>query len=131
MASIIQRINTAGFLKIIKERVHLQCHVKPNSSARKAGIKPFSDTSSSLEVCVTSPARDNEANEGVIEVLSSLLKCPKSDLEVIRGKKSRDKTIAVEGLGDLKNDPRGVLERVRERLLVSIKDANCRSIMGN
>ncbi|QSZ31141.1 hypothetical protein DSL72_000704 [Monilinia vaccinii-corymbosi] len=122
MPSTIRSFNTPGFLKIIKERLYLQCHVKPNCSASRVGIKPFSDTSASLEVCVSSPARDNEANEGVIEVLSRILKCPKTDLEVIRGKKSREKTIAVTGLGDLKNDSRRVLERVEERLLVSARD---------
>ncbi|KAB8293024.1 hypothetical protein EYC80_007386 [Monilinia laxa] len=124
MASTTRSLNTIGFLKIIKERIHLQCHVKPNSNASRVGIKPFSDTSSYLEVCVSSPARDNEANEGVVEVLSRILRCPKTDLEVVRGKKSRDKTIAVTGLRDLKNDPGGVLERVRERLLVSTRDVN-------
>ncbi|KAI9643639.1 hypothetical protein NHQ30_008261 [Ciborinia camelliae] len=126
MASTIQRINTSGFLKIVKERVHLQCHVKPNSSASRVGIKTPSDQSSSLEVCVSSPARDNEANESVVEVLSRILKCPKTDLEVIRGKKSRDKVVAVKGLWDLKNvsQAEGVLERIRERLQIASRDSN-------
>ncbi|RAL64687.1 hypothetical protein DID88_001719 [Monilinia fructigena] len=86
MASTTRGLNTIGFLKITKERIHLQCHVKPNSNASRVGIKPFSDTSSHLEVCVSSPARDNEANEGVVEVLSRILRCPKNGSGSYSGK---------------------------------------------
>lgn len=72
MASIIptMKCTAGGFLKIVKQTIHLSCHVKPNSSASRVGVKAFSDTSSSIEVCVAQPARDNEANKGVVEVLS-------------------------------------------------------------
>ncbi|ATZ47600.1 hypothetical protein BCIN_02g08640 [Botrytis cinerea B05.10] len=100
MASIIptMKCTAGGFLKIVKQTIHLSCHVKPNSSASRVGVKAFSDTSSSIEVCVAQPARDNEANKGVVEVLSHILKCPKTDLEVIRGKTSKNKIIAYKGV---------------------------------
>ncbi|TEY84203.1 hypothetical protein BOTCAL_0019g00270 [Botryotinia calthae] len=121
MASIIPTMKSTagGFLKIVKQTIHLSCHVKPNSSASRVGVKAFSYTSSSIEVCVAQPARDNEANKGVIEVLSHILKCPKTDLEVIRGKTSKNKIIAYKGIEDLlANESLAelTLEGVRQRL---------------
>ncbi|KAJ8063565.1 hypothetical protein OCU04_007437 [Sclerotinia nivalis] len=126
MASMLPATKTVGFLKIVKQTVHLSCHVKPNVSASRVGIKPFSDTSSSIEVSVAGPARDNEANEGVVELLSRILRCPKTDLEVVRGKKSRDKVIAYRSLEDLlKNDSLAemALKEVRQRLQIASRDA--------
>ncbi|TGO24691.1 hypothetical protein BPAE_0097g00370 [Botrytis paeoniae] len=115
-----------GFLKIVKQTIHLSCHVKPNSSASRVGIKAFSDTSSSIEVCVAQPARDNEANKGVVEVLSHILKCPKTDLEVIRGRTSKDKIIAYRGIEDLLANhslAEMTLEGVRQRLRIASRNA--------
>ncbi|ATZ47601.1 hypothetical protein BCIN_02g08640 [Botrytis cinerea B05.10] len=128
MASIIptMKCTAGGFLKIVKQTIHLSCHVKPNSSASRVGVKAFSDTSSSIEVCVAQPARDNEANKGVVEVLSHILKCPKTDLEVIRGKTSKNKIIAYKGIEDLlANDSLAelTLEGVRQRLQMASRTA--------
>ncbi|APA14367.1 predicted protein [Sclerotinia sclerotiorum 1980 UF-70] len=118
---------TFGFFKIVKQTIHLRCHVKPNVSASRAGaIKPFTDTSPILEICVPEPARDNEANEGVIELLGDVLLCPKTDLEVIRGKKSRDKVIAyrsLEGLWINCAIARMTVKELRERLQEASSDA--------
>jgi uncharacterized protein YggU (UPF0235/DUF167 family) len=43
------------------------------------------------------------------------LKCPNSDVEVIRGLKSRDKTVAITGV-DLKGDEQSCISRIREQL---------------
>ncbi|KAM0162026.1 hypothetical protein ACHAPG_002043 [Botrytis cinerea] len=128
MASIIptMKCTAGGFLKIVKQTIHLSCHVKPNSSSSRVGVKAFSDTSSSIEVCVAQPARDNEANKGVVEVLSHILKCPKTDLEVIRGKTSKNKIIAYKGIEDLlANDSLAelTLEGVRQRLQMASRTA--------
>ena len=48
-----------------------------------------------------------------------MLKCPRSDVEVVRGFKSRDKTVAVTGLNPA--DEKGCLDRVRELLTASIE----------
>jgi len=45
------------------------------------------------------------------------LKCPKSDVEVVRGLKSRDKTVAIAGI-DVKE---GWMKKIREKLLDSIE----------
>ncbi|CAD6455168.1 741eb636-4bfc-40a4-af74-c5ee8eec8a40 [Sclerotinia trifoliorum] len=125
--AILPATKTTGFLKIVKQTIHLRCHVKPNVSASRAGaIKPFSDTSSSLEVCVAAPARDNEANERVVELLSDILLCPKTDLEVIRGKKSMDKVIAYKSLEGLWiNDAiaKVTVKELRQRLQEASRDA--------
>ncbi|KAF7943495.1 hypothetical protein EAE96_011418 [Botrytis aclada] len=119
--------NTAGgFLRIVKQTIHLSCHVKPNSSASRVGIKAFSDTSTSIEVCVAQPARDNEANKGVLEILSHILKCPKTNLEVIRGRTSKDKIVAYKGLENLLATgslAEMTMEGVRQRLRSASSDA--------
>jgi uncharacterized protein YggU (UPF0235/DUF167 family) len=43
------------------------------------------------------------------------LKCPKSDVEVIRGLKSRDKTVAIAGV-DVKGDEQSCISRIRDQL---------------
>jgi len=46
---------------------------------------------------------------------SQVLKCPKSDVEVIRGVKSRDKTVAVAGI-DTKGDEKSCISKIRQQL---------------
>jgi uncharacterized protein YggU (UPF0235/DUF167 family) len=43
------------------------------------------------------------------------LKCPKSDVEVIRGLKSRDKTVAVSGF-DIRGDEKNFMSKLQEKL---------------
>ncbi|RFU26199.1 hypothetical protein B7463_g10131, partial [Scytalidium lignicola] len=73
--------------------VYLQCHVKPGASKQREGISSVTDEV--IEICVSARAQEGEANKAVKAVISDVGKVPKSDVEVIRGLKSRDKTIAV------------------------------------
>ncbi|USP80116.1 uncharacterized protein yc1106_07390 [Curvularia clavata] len=73
--------------------LQLLCHVKPGVSASREGIAAISEDR--IDVCVAAQARDGEANKAVRRVVADALGVAKSDVEVIKGLKSRDKTIAV------------------------------------
>ena len=49
-----------------------------------------------LKVKIKAPPRDGEANEGLIEFLSEVLKISKKRIFLIQGESSRQKTILVE-----------------------------------
>jgi uncharacterized protein YggU (UPF0235/DUF167 family) len=49
-----------------------------------------------------------------------VLKCPKSDVEIIRGLKSRDKTVAITGI-DVDGDEQRCITRIRKQMEGSIK----------
>lgn len=64
--------------------------VTPKASSNR--IKREDD--GSLRVYVTTAPEDGKANKKVIELISKEFKIPKSSLEIIKGQKSKDKTIA-------------------------------------
>lgn len=95
--------------------VHLACHVKPGASSKREGISAVTPTS--IDLCVAAQAKDGEANKAVRELIASVcrlttaqentyvldgmliriqvLHVPKSDVEIARGSKSREKTVVV------------------------------------
>jgi len=99
--------------KALSRTIHLQCHVKPGASKQREGILSVSD--SVIELCVSAQAREGEANKAVRELISDVLKVPKSDVEVIKGFKSREKTLAITGI-DAKGDGQSCISKVREQL---------------
>ncbi|KAG6357952.1 hypothetical protein INS49_013835 [Diaporthe citri] len=75
--------------------VYLRCHVKPGASKVREGITALTD--STIELCVSAVPRGGESNRAVLAVLSEALGVPKSDLQITRGAKSRDKVVALAG----------------------------------
>jgi hypothetical protein len=65
--------------------------VKPN--ARENQVKKVGRNS--LQVHTTAQAKDNKANQAVIEQLSSYMGINKNRIFIVHGKKSRRKTIEV------------------------------------
>jgi len=51
-----------------------------------------------LRVRVVAPPVDGKANEALLRLLAEALGVPKSDLEIVAGAASRDKTVEVRGL---------------------------------
>lgn len=49
-----------------------------------------------LNVSVTAPNHDNEANDEMLDLLAKKLKIPRSYLYIYKGAKERNKTISVE-----------------------------------
>lgn len=77
--------------------IHLHLHVKPGAHKDREGISSVTDTA--INLCVSAQAKDGEANEAVIGILSDILKVPKSRLLLGRGLKSRDKMVVLDGVG--------------------------------
>lgn len=78
-----------SFLKESREGVKLFVSVKPNSAKSEIiGIKE-----DSLIVKLNALPKDNEANKELIKILSKILKIPKSNIQIIKGKTGRNKTL--------------------------------------
>ncbi|KAK4231935.1 hypothetical protein QBC38DRAFT_464932 [Podospora fimiseda] len=73
----------------------MNCHIKPGASKNREGIAEISEEA--VELCVAAQAREGEANKGVIKVLSEVFDLPKSNLQIVNGLKSKNKTVAVVG----------------------------------
>jgi uncharacterized protein len=100
------------------DSIHLQCHVKPGASKQREGLAAINDEA--VELCVAAAAREGEANKAVRDVISDILNVPRSSVEVIKGQKSRDKTIAIFGI-DLRGNEQGCIAKIREQLQESAK----------
>jgi uncharacterized protein (TIGR00251 family) len=72
----------------------LAVRVQPGSSSEQIG--PFRD--GVLVVRVSAPALEGRANRAVCRLLAKRIGVPRSAVAVIRGERSRDKLIAVDGL---------------------------------
>lgn len=65
-------------------------------------VKPFSKTKSikktgekSFEVRVKEPPKEGKANEAVIKVLADYFDLPKSKIEIVAGKNSKQKIVEI------------------------------------
>jgi uncharacterized protein (TIGR00251 family) len=84
-----------GFVTTTKEGTLLNLHASPG--AKRTSIEgPYGDDAIRLKVAA--PPVDGKANAEVERFLSKLLGVPRSDVTVIRGSSSRDKTILVRGV---------------------------------
>ncbi|KAG6015233.1 hypothetical protein E4U54_003952 [Claviceps lovelessii] len=74
--------------------VQLHLRVKPGASKPRQGI--LAVTSSAVELCVAAQARQGEANQAVLQVLSHALGVSKSRMRIVSGFKSRDKIATID-----------------------------------
>jgi uncharacterized protein YggU (UPF0235/DUF167 family) len=98
--------------------IHLLCHVKPGVHPSREGIAAV--TNENIEVCVAAQARDGEANKSVREVIADALKVPKSNVDVMKGLKSREKTVVV-SLMERSITAEDEVERIKAMLLGSMR----------
>ena len=89
------------YLRAQADGVVLLVKVQPRASANEIG-EPLGEE---LRVKVTAPPVDAAANEALVRFLAETLGCPRNRVELIRGHKSRHKTILLHGLA-----PDAVLE---------------------
>jgi hypothetical protein len=66
-------------------------HVKPNSSVLRVEVFP----PDLIEVKLKAPPKKGKANKELIEVLADYFNVKKTDVQIIRGLKSRDKIISI------------------------------------
>jgi uncharacterized protein len=74
--------------------VLVDVHVVPR--ARKSAILGVHD--GRLKVALLAPPVDGAANQALIDLFAKLLGCPRRDIELLRGDKSRQKTLSIRGI---------------------------------
>jgi uncharacterized protein (TIGR00251 family) len=80
----------ADYLRVSGDQVHLDIKAVPGASRTElAGIKD-----GRLRVRIAAAPEDGKANAELIAFFAKLLNCPKKDLRLERGEKSRLKTLA-------------------------------------
>lgn len=75
----------------------LEIKVKPNSSEDK--IIQFKEPKF-LEISLKAPPEKNKANESLCQFLSKILKIPKSQIKIVKGKTARNKIVKIEGIAE-------------------------------
>lgn len=93
--------------------LQLLCYVKPGVNAKREGIGEVTDEH--IEVRVAAQAKEGEANKAVREVIAEVLNVPKSDVEIIKGMKSREKTVLISNITGTQSSEEEV-ERVKNIL---------------
>ncbi len=71
-------------------------HVKVHPKARRDSVQVIEG--GSLKIDVTAPPEGGKANDAVIALLAKALGVAKGDVEIVRGRRSRDKLVRVHGL---------------------------------
>jgi uncharacterized protein (TIGR00251 family) len=79
-------------LTVKKVEELIKCHLVPN--AKRGGI--VGEYDGRLKIAVTAPAIDGRANEALIELIANKYSIPKSCVKIIKGPKSRNKTLRIE-----------------------------------
>jgi uncharacterized protein (TIGR00251 family) len=81
-----------SWAKNLHNGVLLNLYIQPGAASNKvSGIH-----GERLKIKIKAQPQDGEANEGLIEFLSDILKVSKSKLHFVRGESSRQKDILVE-----------------------------------
>jgi uncharacterized protein (TIGR00251 family) len=70
--------------------------VRAQPGARKRGIQ--GERAGALCVAVTAPPQDGRANEAIAEVLREAFKLKRSELQLVSGARSRNKSFLLRGL---------------------------------
>ncbi len=99
---------TRGFVRPSKDGVLVRLRVSPG--ARKNALKGLYG-GDAVKLAVAAPPVDGKANDEVERFLASLLGVRASDVTVVHGASSRDKSVLVRGGG-----PVEVLERLKPLL---------------
>jgi len=81
--------------------MELDIHVHPRASRNAIevdGERPDVKPDVKIVVRVTAPPEGGKANDAVVALLSERLRVPKSGVRIVRGHKSRDKRIRIDGI---------------------------------
>ena len=82
----------------------LRIHVVPNAKIDKVA----GEHAAAIKIKLRAPAVESKANAALINLLAERLKVPKLKIVLLRGHKSRDKLVRIDGLSE---------EELRRRLL--------------
>ncbi|OJD37027.1 uncharacterized protein BKCO1_8000131 [Diplodia corticola] len=117
MSHAIRFIASKGNKATSTGSVSVACHVKPGASAKREGISCVTDDG--VELCVSAQAKEGEANKAVQKLIAEVLNVPKSDVEIAKGMRSREKTVMVHNLAKNRS-PEEHVESIRNALITSI-----------
>ena len=104
--------------------MELNIRVQPRASRNSIeidGERPDMRPSVKIIVRVTAAAESGKANEAVVALLAKRLRVPKRSVRIVRGHKSRDKRIYVEGL-----TATGAIERIRSDSVAHAEESSSR-----
>jgi uncharacterized protein (TIGR00251 family) len=87
-------MSTPGFLRVEADGVRLSVKLQPRASANEIGEALGNE----LRIKVTAPPVDSAANEALLRLLADTLDCPRSRIELVRGKSSRHKVLKLHGV---------------------------------
>jgi uncharacterized protein (TIGR00251 family) len=87
-------MSNPAFLRTESDGVMLSVKLQPRASANEIG-EPMGNE---LRIKVTAPPVDSAANEALIRFLAETLDCPRNRIELVRGNKSRHKTLKLHGI---------------------------------
>ena len=85
-------MSEAPFIRQQENDVLLAIRLQPRASRDEIG-PPHGDE---LKVKVTAPPVNSAANNALLKLLSKKLRCPKSNIELVHGHTSRQKTIRIQ-----------------------------------
>ena len=83
-----------GFLRVQTDAVLLSVKLQPRASADEI-CEPLGNE---LRIRVTAPPVDAAANESLLRLLSKVMDCPRSQVQLVRGQTSRHKVLKLYGL---------------------------------
>ncbi len=81
-------------IEVVGNQIRLQIQVQPRSSSNQWGRLVDSQW---IQLRITSPPVDGAANKACLKIIAKRFKTAKSLVSIIKGEKSRYKTITIEG----------------------------------
>ncbi len=93
-------------IEVGESQITLQIRVQPRSSSNKWGQLVDGQW---IQLRITSPPVDGAANKAVLKLIAKRFKTAKSMVTIIKGEKSRYKTITIQGY-----DPQRLQEFLKE-----------------
>lgn len=89
-------MTTPGYLRVQSDGVLLSLKVQPRASANQI-CQPLG---AELKVKITAPPVDSAANDALVEFLAKTFDCPRSKVELVRGRTSPHKIVKLHGLSE-------------------------------
>jgi len=86
--------NLPAWLRVYPNTVHLSLRVQPRSSHNRLQ----SELGGQLRIRLTAPPVDSKANQALVVFLAEVLHCSRSQITLVRGHSSRQKTIEIRGI---------------------------------
>jgi uncharacterized protein (TIGR00251 family) len=94
-------------LKLAQDGLRVAIRLLPRArSDRLLGIAATAEGGRVVKASVTAPAEDGRANEALLQLLARAWRLPRSDLSIVAGITSRNKTVRVAG------DPHQLIARL-------------------